>query len=139
VVEAMDKMPPRIAEPIEIMIRQQREFCEWWTEIVSPGQSPGTNQWSVSDLIPTTTAFKAEQETGISKMQVSRWKSALADEDSYHEKIYLAACRKAGIEPAENHRAAVNTLIPRSWGSIQRSPPLRWTALCHHRQNSRAL
>jgi hypothetical protein len=114
---------PRITDAIEIMIGQQREFCQWWTEIVSPGESPGTNQWSVSDLLPTTTAFKAEQETGISKKQVSRWKSALADEDAYRWAITQAACRKSRHRASREPSRRGEHLDPRDLGD-QFSVPL---------------
>jgi hypothetical protein len=55
---------------------------------------------------------QAEQDTGISNQQVYRWHQGLANEDAYRRQITEAACRKAGIEPAENHRAGrVNAFL----------------------------
>jgi hypothetical protein len=42
--------------------------------------------------------------TGVSNQQVC-WNQELDNEDAYRWQIILAACRKAGIEAAENHRA----------------------------------
>ena len=48
---------------------------------------------------------QAEDDTGISNQQVSRWNKSLEKPDQYREKLRLAAYRKAGLEPEENHRA----------------------------------
>jgi hypothetical protein len=97
-----------LSEAVEIMIRQQREFCEWWTEHVTPGFRLGSNQWLSQER--GITMRQAEADTGISNQQVSRWKQGLANEDAYRFAIVEVACRKASIEPAENHRARqVNT------------------------------
>jgi hypothetical protein len=92
-------IPMRQAES-ETGISQQREFCQWWSEHVTPGLRMGSNQWVVAERGPTTSAAQAEQDTGVTKQQVSRWSHALANEDAYRFAITDAACRKAGIEPA---------------------------------------
>jgi hypothetical protein len=79
------------------MIADQKDFVAWWDDNVTPGQSPGTNQWSVADRQPTISADDATKLTGIQKWQVSRWRTALAAEDAYRDAIIEAAHRKAGL------------------------------------------
>ena len=98
-----------LSEAVEIMIRQQGEFCQWWTDHVTPGFRLGSNQWVSQER--GITMPQAEADTGITNQQVSRWNQGLADVDAYRDKIYLAACRKAGIEPAENHRSGCAAVI----------------------------
>jgi hypothetical protein len=38
---------------------------------------------------------EAERATGITKMQVSRWRKSLADKEKYRDKLIQAAFRKA--------------------------------------------
>jgi hypothetical protein len=48
---------------------------------------------------------EAEELTGITKQQLSRWRKRLQDVPKYRERQILAACRKAELIPAENHLA----------------------------------
>jgi hypothetical protein len=50
-------------------------------------------------------AAEAEERTGISQVQVSRWQTRLADEFKYRERQIQAAYRKADLERADNFRA----------------------------------
>jgi hypothetical protein len=46
----------------------------------------------------------AEQHSGITQQQVSRWRKLLEDQDQYRERLRLAAFRKAGLEPELTNR-----------------------------------
>src|SRR5689334_22477967 len=50
---------------------------------------------------------RAESATGISAKQVSRWRKRLRDIPKYRDALILAACRKADLVPAENHRRII--------------------------------
>jgi hypothetical protein len=94
---------PQSSRAIEIMIRQQREFCEWWREHVTVGYGPGRGK---KNRVPGSfSVAEAEASTGVMQQQISRWNQGLGNEDAYRWKITQAACIKAGIEPPENHRA----------------------------------
>lgn len=96
-VAAKAKDWPLLHEAVDIKIEDQREFVREWDEIFA---GRGGDRRLVTERV---TSY-AEQ-IGISKMQVSRWRKSLENPDVYHDKLVLAACRKAGLEPEENHRA----------------------------------
>lgn len=73
---------------VEQKVEQIREFVGWWGDAVTPARSHSRNNSSV------ISAEKAEELTGISPMQVSRWRSKLKDEEAYKETLYGAAYRK---------------------------------------------
>ena len=82
---------PLLEEAVDKKIEDQAEFVTWWDgdDGVQPNHRPVTvadrRQLSVPD---------AEQETGITKQQVSRWRKCLADVSKYRQQIILATCRK---------------------------------------------
>ena len=90
---------------VEDMIADQHDFVAWWDANVTLGQSPGTNQWSVADRQPTISAEDVTALTGIQKWQVSRWRTALANEDAYH-RVSTAQGRIARQRPDGGARAA---------------------------------
>jgi hypothetical protein len=89
---------------VDQKVEQIREFVGWWGDAVSVGQSPGRGNKTVAER-GLFSADQAEDMTGISKQQVSRWRSKLKDEESYKETLYGAAYRKMMSEAADNHLA----------------------------------
>ena len=53
----------------------QQAFVEWWDETVGIDQSPGRGKTNAGENCFSVT--KAEADTGISKQQVSRWRTHL--------------------------------------------------------------
>lgn len=94
-VAARAKDWPLLHDAIDAKISDQRDCVASWDATISPRQSAGRGHKTVSDLLPFS---------GVTKMQVSRWRNSLKDEDAYHLKIYIRACKAAGIEPDNNHR-----------------------------------
>jgi hypothetical protein len=51
-------------------IAERQAFVAWWHTNVTPGESPGDNQYrSVTKRVPTISAAEATAQTGISKQQ----------------------------------------------------------------------
>jgi phage N-6-adenine-methyltransferase len=93
---------PLIEEAIDAKLGDQGDFVEWWGANLTPHhggdrtKSAERGTWSVRD---------AEERTGISNQQVSRWRKALEKSEQYRDRQIDAARKKAGLEPADNHRA----------------------------------
>jgi N6-adenosine-specific RNA methylase IME4 len=69
---------------IDDLIELQAAFVAWWDATVTPGESPGDNQYrSVPKSGLTLSADDAMAQTGISKQQVTRWRQRLADVEAY--------------------------------------------------------
>lgn len=98
-VAAKAKDWPLLHEAVDIKIEDQREFLEEWDRKVKEGR-PGEKTLTRSVRVSVI-----EDQSGISEKQASRWRLSLANPVAYHDKLVLAACRKAGLEPEENHRA----------------------------------
>ena len=105
IIEFAAKMKdwPLLLEAIDKKIEEQGEFIEWWKQNVSKGH--GGDRSKISDRKSWLSAEKALTLTGISPVQVSRWRTFLQDTKKYIERQRAAAYRTAGLEPAENHRA----------------------------------
>jgi ParB family chromosome partitioning protein len=95
----------QLAAGIHEIIRQQRQFCGWWTKNVSERHRPGWGGVKLSADRPTVPMREAEKLTGIKNEQVSDWRKALADEARYFARIDRAARKRAGLEPADNFLA----------------------------------
>lgn len=94
----------------DALVTRQIDFCGWWRENVRSQGRP-------ENVTDTVTIFveEAERLTGFSKMQVSRWRKALGITrevpggkpelvDRHMVAIENAARKKAGMQPADNHR-----------------------------------
>lgn len=91
-------------DAVDAEIALQSEFVRWWETHV---HRKGGERW-VDPADPRDQSLPmlaAEIGTGISNQQVSRWRKSIVDAAKYRDKLRLAACRKAGLEPDENHRA----------------------------------
>lgn len=61
---------------------EQEEFVRWWKENVrkaGQGNNAGPRYLSVAD---------AEEKTGITQQQVSKWKARLADREAYRAALF---------------------------------------------------
>jgi len=94
---------PLLDDAIDAKLDQQSRFVGWWDTTITPGQGPGRGKTSAERGV--FSMRDAESQTGITHQQVSRWNKSLEKPDQYREKLRLAAYRKAGLEPEENHRA----------------------------------
>jgi hypothetical protein len=66
---------PLLEQAIDLKIEQQREFVRWWDEAV---HRKGGERWlDVSDTEISISADRADELTGIDKVQVSRWRQRL--------------------------------------------------------------
>lgn len=93
---------PLLADAVARKIEDQQEFVRWWRENVSIGWGGDRGKNAASAFL---TKDDAETATGISQQQVSRWDKSLRDVPKYRGKMIEAACRKADLVAAENHRA----------------------------------
>lgn len=80
---------PTLESAVEQKIEQQAEFVQWWRETVTPNRAPDRNNRTV------ISRDEAEELTGITAMQVSRWAKRLTNREQYKEFLYGAAYRKA--------------------------------------------
>jgi len=92
---------PRLEENVNEKIEEIEAFCAWWKARVTP------NKGRRSDLNadPRFSLDNAKTQTGVSQQTVSLWRKELQNKPKFRAKIILATYRKAGFEPAENHRA----------------------------------
>lgn len=91
---------PRLEENVDEKIEEIEIFCAWWeARVRRPGNQPNNADQSYLTL------RNAEQQTGVRQQTVSAWNKELQNKPKFRAKIILAASRKAGFEPAENHRA----------------------------------
>src|SRR4249920_1884622 len=88
-VAAKAKDWPLLHEAVDIKIEDQREFVRWWRDNVKERGDP-----NITDRVRLL-ASDAAGQSGIGQMQVSRWRKSLTAPDAYHDKLVLAACRKA--------------------------------------------
>jgi phage N-6-adenine-methyltransferase len=77
-----------LEEAVDAKIEEQIKFCKWWDKDVSPKESSGKNQWSVTDPLPTI-------DTAEWKMRVLRWKKYLNAVKQYRERLLGAEYRAA--------------------------------------------
>jgi len=87
---------------VEDMIADQRDFVSWWDEHVR-------SQGEVHKKLQTgnfLSVSEATQLTGIKDWQVSRWRTALADECDYRDRLIEAAQRRAGFFEDEDEDGA---------------------------------
>lgn len=94
---------PLLEEAIDLKMEQQGKFKGWWDINVRSAGNP-----TISHERGKLGMRDAEQKTGISNQQVSRWGKSLEHPEQYREKLRLAAYRKAGLEP-EHTRVSPNS------------------------------
>ena len=102
---------PMLDEAIEQKVEEQAEFVRWWADTVSVRQSPGTNQHSSMTERTSTSlpVLEAEELTGISPKQVSRWRKRLEDPDKYRAQLFGAAYKKFWAGDSSNAHVSANS------------------------------
>ena len=98
---------PTLEIAIEQKIEDQAEFVGWWADNITPRHRPGrggnksnADQHSISREI-------AEDLTGISQPQVSKWRKGLKNPNKYRERLYGFVYHKAMAETIEKMEADV--------------------------------
>jgi hypothetical protein len=86
---------PLLEEAVDAKIEDQEEFVGWWNENVGAGY--GGDRSKVTDRVTLTSRENAEAFTGITRMQVSRWRKHLADKPKYREPWQPSVGQKALI------------------------------------------
>lgn len=89
---------PTLEQAVEQKIEEQIEFVQWWRDNVR-GKGQRGNSAGLGYFVE-----HAEEVTGITHQQVSKWKKRLTDRDKYRSTIYGVAWKKAMAE-MDNHRA----------------------------------
>jgi phage N-6-adenine-methyltransferase len=96
---------PRLEAAVDEKIDEQRKFVAWWTVAVSPNKRRCSFRSETTNL----SADRAEQETGISKLQVTRMRAKLADPDRYRVRLLGAGYRAAFLEIPDDVRGTTGT------------------------------
>lgn len=94
---------PLLEQAVDQKIEDQEEFECWWTTKVRRKGGEGGVQCDNAES--ALSVEQAENLTGISQQQVSRWRKHLQDKPKYRDRLMSSARRKADLEAAENHRA----------------------------------
>lgn len=89
---------PLLEQAVEQKIEEQIEFCQWWKENV---RGPGKSNSARPGLFGCD---RAEELTGITQEQVSKWRKRSADRAKYRATLYGPSYNKA-MALAANHRA----------------------------------
>lgn len=87
-------------DAVDQMIGLQEQLVAWWDSFVSVNRGAGRGNKKISDQ----KSFSAEQArgiTGITPVQVTRWRKRLAKPDAYHDQIVDRARRAAMAEEKE--------------------------------------
>lgn len=100
---------PMLEAAIDQKLQDQREFVAWWDETVTPNRAHERNNRSVISL------SDAEAQTGITAMQVSRWRARLEDPEKYKVDLYGAAWSRAMAAKGKDTTALKWTGDPESY------------------------
>jgi phage N-6-adenine-methyltransferase len=102
---------PLLEEAVDAKVDEQGQFVAWWDETITKNRGGDrTEKSNVSDSDTLLTADAVEKTTGISRLQVSRWRKALATPDAYRDALFNAAYRKAmGLKGQSDLRGASGT------------------------------
>lgn len=85
---------PLLEKAVDEKIEDQTEFVRWWRETVSVRHGAGRGNKKVTDP-GCFSVDDAEDLTGITKQQVSKWAKALKDRDKYRVRLFGAAWKAA--------------------------------------------
>jgi hypothetical protein len=104
-----------LEKAVDVQIAHQKEFVGWWDDTVRAAHRPKTNT-----SVALVSVAEAEQQTGISQPQVSRWRTALQDIDAYRARQIKMARRRAVLEAITRRRRP-----PRQSPPAEPAPSLR--------------
>jgi ParB family chromosome partitioning protein len=91
---------PLLEQAVDQKIEEQIEFVQWWKDNVRGDGRPSKTAAGPGRFGVT----QAEELTGITSQQVSKWKKRLSDREKYRATLYGVAWKKAMAE-LDNHRA----------------------------------
>ena len=91
---------PTLETAVEQKLEDQAEFVRWWQEKV---RGPGKTNSRRPGIID---APRAEELSGITFQQVSKWRARLKEPDKYREMLYGAAYKKALAETTDQRGAS---------------------------------
>lgn len=114
---------PTLERAVDEKIEEQAEFVRWWREAVTKRQSPGRNGVKSSTVLSTIKMPIAEEQTGISNEQVSRWAKSLKDIPKYRAKLLGAAYKSAQLVPGEEMIANLPHVANNSGNNEWYTPP----------------
>jgi phage N-6-adenine-methyltransferase len=89
---------------VDQKIEQVREFVRWWDGAVTQNKGGDRRSKNQNNRTVILVAEEAEKLTGISSMQITRWRKRLNDEETYKQTLYGAAYKKLMAANA-NHLA----------------------------------
>lgn len=101
---------PALEAAVDQKMEDQAEFVRWWGENVRP---PGQGR-NISDQ-KYFSAEQATEVTGVTPVQVSRWKQRLADAEKYRAMLYGVAYAKAMAETGKTNIALKWTGDPENY------------------------
>ena len=105
---------PTLESAVEQKMRDQADFVAWWDANVRPdGRPPKT----VSGQIQLSVT-EAESQSGITKLQTSKWRRRLVEPEKYRDMLFGAAYHKAMAE-TNNTTASKWTGNPESYTPSQ--------------------
>lgn len=84
---------PLLEQAVDQKIEEQAEFVKWWDDNIGVRHGAGRGKKSADR--GTFSMDDAEELTGITNQQVSRWRKRLADIEAYRAKLYGKAWREA--------------------------------------------
>jgi len=97
---------PLLFDAVDQKMEDQTEFVRWWKEKITVRQSPGPGGYLSSAGLRTIAMSDAEDQTGITNQQVSRWRKRLKDQDSYRLALFGAAYKAAMAERTDQRGAS---------------------------------
>lgn len=94
---------PALEQAVDLKIEEQKEFVGWWKGAITPNRGERTDL--NADLRLSLSVARAEELTGITQQQVSKWAKATKDEPSYRARLFGAAWKKA-MGAVDAHRTS---------------------------------
>ncbi len=91
----------KLEEAVDAKLDEQEEFVRWWKETVSfrhQAAGPGRGHKKSAQVAAEFSAERAEELTGITHQQVSRWRQHLRDKAKYRSKAVDKAWRVVWAE-----------------------------------------
>lgn len=77
---------PLLEQAVEQKIEEQIEFVQWWRDHVGVRHAAGSKK--NADLRSSFSTDQAEELTGITQQQVSKWRKRLADRAKYAAALF---------------------------------------------------
>jgi DNA N-6-adenine-methyltransferase (Dam) len=85
---------PLLEQAVTQKLDDQEEFVAWWREMVSVRRGLNRHTVDISDR-KSLAASDAEELTGITSLQVTKWAKRLQDREMYRARLFGAAWKQA--------------------------------------------